>query len=110
MAGTELLVEVGDDNFEQEIEKHEGVALVDFWAAWCGPCQMIAPHVAQLAQDYEGRVKVAKLDVDNNQKTSMRFNIRSIPSLLVFKDGSLVDTVVGLVAKEQLANTLEKHL
>jgi thioredoxin 1 len=110
MAGTELLVEVGDDNFEQEIEQHQGVALVDFWAAWCGPCQMIAPHVAQLAQDYEGRVKVAKLDVDNNQKTSMRFNIRSIPSLLVFKDGSLVDTVVGLVAKEQLANAVEKHL
>jgi thioredoxin 1 len=110
MAGTELLVEVGDDNFEQEIEQHQGVALVDFWAAWCGPCQMIAPHVAQLAQDYEGRVKVAKLDVDNNQKTSMRFNIRSIPSLLVFKDGSLVDTVVGLVAKEHLANAVEKHL
>jgi thioredoxin 1 len=110
MAGTELLVEVGDDNFGQEIEQHQGVALVDFWAAWCSPCQMIAPHVEQLAQDYEGRVKVAKLDVDNNQKTAMRFNIRSIPSLLVFKDGSLVETVVGLVAKEHLANALEKHL
>jgi len=110
MAGTDLLVEVGDNNFDQEIEQHQGVALVDFWAAWCGPCQMIAPAVAQLAQDYEGRVKVAKLDVDSNQRTAMKFNIRSIPSLLVFKDGSLVDTVVGMVPKEHLVNAVEKHL
>ena len=110
MAGTDLLVQVTDDNFEQEIEQHQGVVLVDFWAAWCGPCQMIAPAVAQLAEEYEGRLKVAKLDVDANQKTAMRFNIRSIPSLLVFKDGALVDNVVGLVPKEQLTNTVEKHL
>ncbi len=110
MAGTDLLVEVGDDNFDQEIEQHQGVALVDFWAAWCGPCQMIAPAVAQLAEDYEGRVKVAKLDVDANQKTAMKFNIRSIPSLMVFKDGAPVDMVVGLVPKENLVKAVEKHL
>ncbi len=110
MAGTDLLVKVGDDNFDQEIEQHQGVALVDFWAAWCGPCQMIAPAVAQLAEDYEGRVKVAKLDVDANQKTAMKFNIRSIPSLMVFKDGAPVDMVVGLVPKENLVKAVEKHL
>lgn len=110
MAGTELLVQVDDDNFEQEIEQHQGVAMVDFWAAWCGPCQMIAPHVAQLAEEYEGQIKVAKLDVDSNQKTAMRFNIRSIPSILVFKDGAVVETVVGAVPKEHLANAVQKHL
>ncbi|KPJ88987.1 MAG: thioredoxin [Gemmatimonas sp. SG8_17] len=110
MAGTELLVEVSDDSFEEQIEQQQGVALVDFWAAWCAPCQVIAPSVAQLAEEYEGRVKVAKLDVDTNQKTAMRFNVRSIPTLLVFKDGTLVDTVVGAVPKDHLVNTLEKHL
>ena len=110
MAGTDLLVEVGDDNFDQEIEQHQGVALVDFWAAWCSPCLMIAPAVAQLAEDYEGRVKVAKLDVDSNQRTAMKFNIRSIPSLMVFKNGAPVDMVVGLVPKEHLVNAVEKHL
>jgi thioredoxin 1 len=110
MAGTELLIEVSDDSFEEEIEQQQGVTLVDFWAAWCSPCQVIAPSVAQLAEEYEGRVKVAKLDVDTNQKTAMRFNVRSIPTLLVFKDGTLVDTVVGAVPKDHLVNTLEKHL
>jgi thioredoxin 1 len=110
MAGTELLIEVSDESFEEEIEQQQGVTLVDFWAAWCSPCQVIAPSVAQLAEEYEGRVKVAKLDVDTNQKTAMRFNVRSIPTLLVFKDGTLVDTVVGAVPKDHLVNTLEKHL
>lgn len=110
MAGTDLLVKVGDDNFDKEIEQHQGVALVDFWAAWCGPCQIIAPAVAQLAEDYEGRVKVAKLDVDSNQRTAMKFNIRSIPSLMVFKDGAPVDMVIGAVPKEHLVNAVEKHL
>ncbi|MFQ5550641.1 MAG: thioredoxin [Gemmatimonadales bacterium] len=101
---------VSDDVFANEIEQHEGVAIVDFWATWCGPCQIIAPSVEQIAQEYYGRVKVAKLDVDANQQTAFRFNVRSIPSILIFKDGNHVDTVVGAVPKQHLVDTIEKHL
>jgi len=110
MAGTDLLVEVTDDNFGQEIGQHAGLALVDMWATWCGPCQRVAPVVAQLAEDYEGKVKVAKMDVDHNQKTPMEFGVRSIPTLLLFKGGSLVDQVVGAVPKEALVQKIEQHL
>ena len=110
MAGNENLLEVSDDNFSQEIEKSEGVAVVDFWAAWCGPCQIIGPIVAELATDYEGKVKVGKLDVDANINTATKFNVRSIPTILFFKDGAHVDTVVGAVPKATLVATLEKHL
>jgi thioredoxin 1 len=110
MAGTDLLVEVTDDNFGQEIGQHDGLALVDMWATWCGPCQRVAPVVAQLAEDYEGKLKVAKMDVDHNQKTPMQFGVRSIPTLLLFKGGSLVDQVVGAVPKEALVQRIEQHL
>lgn len=110
MAGTELLLEVTDDTFAQEIEQHEGLALVDFWAVWCGPCQVIAPAVAQIAEEYAGRLKVGKLDVDNNQMTAMKFNVRSIPTLLLFKDGSHVETIVGAVPKPYLIEKIEQHL
>lgn len=78
-----------------EIEGASGLAIVDFWAAWCGPCRMIAPVLDQLASEYTGQVKVTKLDVDANPKTAARFDVRSIPSILFFKEGRLVDTVVG---------------
>lgn len=110
MAETELLTQLTDDTFGAEIEQHTGLALVDFWATWCGPCQIIAPVVAQLAEEYEGRVKVGKLDVDANQQVAMRFNVRSIPSLLLFKDGELVETIVGAVPKQLLVEKLEQHL
>ncbi len=84
--------------------------MVDFWAAWCGPCQIIGPIVEQLATEYEGKVKVGKLDVDANQATAMKFNVRSIPTVLFFKNGAHVDTVVGAVPKATLVTTLEKHL
>jgi thioredoxin 1 len=104
-----LLLEVTDDTFAQEVEQHQGLTLVDFWATWCGPCHVIAPVVAQLAEEYEGRLKVAKLNVDNSPKTPMQFNVRSIPTLLLFKDGSLAETVVGAVPKQYLVERIEQH-
>jgi len=103
-------VEVTDENFGAEVEQGSGLVLVDFWAEWCGPCKMIAPTLEQLAMEYAGKLTIAKLDVDANQRTSMRFNVRSIPSLLFFKDGKHVDTVVGLVPKAVLSERIQKHL
>jgi thioredoxin 1 len=103
-------VAVSDTDFSQEIEGHDGLAVVDFWATWCGPCQIVAPVMVQLAEEYEGRVKVAKLDVDGNQMTAMKYNVRSIPSVLFFKNGEHVDTVVGAVPKTYLVDKLEQHL
>lgn len=103
-------VEVTDANFGDTVEGGEGLAMVDFWAEWCGPCRMVAPIVEQLANEYDGRLTVAKLDVDSNPRTSARFNVRSIPSILFFKDGEHVDTVVGAVPKPQLERKIEEHL
>jgi thioredoxin 1 len=102
-------MEVLDDTFATDIEGHQGLAVVDFWATWCAPCRMIAPMVEQLAIDYAGKVRVAKLDVDNNQKTAARFNVRSIPTILFFKDGKLVDQVVGAVARPALEAKFKEH-
>jgi thioredoxin 1 len=103
-------VVVSDSDFGDVIEKGEGLAMVDFWAAWCGPCRMVAPIVEQLAGEYEGRLKVAKVDVDANQQTSMKYNIRSIPSILFFKDGKHIDTVVGAVPKALLDRKIQEHM
>jgi thioredoxin 1 len=102
-------VAVSDTDFEQEIEKHQGLAVVDFWATWCAPCRMIAPLLDQLAREYEGKAKVAKLDVDSNQRTAVRFNVRSIPAILFFKDGKLVDQVIGAVPKPHLEQKFKQH-
>ena len=102
-------VEVSDDTFITEIEQHEGLAVVDFWATWCAPCRMIAPMVESLATEYAGTVKVAKLDVDNNQRTAARFNVRSIPTILFFKGGKLVDQVVGAVPRPALEAKFKEH-
>jgi thioredoxin 1 len=102
-------VEVSDSDFETQIEQHKGLAVVDFWATWCAPCRMIAPILDQLAAEYGDKAKVAKLDVDNNIKTSTRFNVRSIPTILFFKDGRVVDTVVGAVPKQQLEMKFKEH-
>jgi thioredoxin 1 len=102
-------VEVTDDNFATEIEAHQGLAVVDFWATWCAPCRMIAPIVEQLAGEYAGKAKVAKLDVDNNQRTAARFNVRSIPTILFFKDGKLIDQVVGAVPRPALEAKFKEH-
>jgi thioredoxin 1 len=102
-------VAVTDQDFETEIEKHDGLAVVDFWATWCGPCRLIAPILEQLASEYEGKAKVAKLDVDSNVHTATRFNVRSIPTILFFKNGKLVDQVVGAVPKPQLELKFKQH-
>lgn len=102
-------VAVTDSNFETEIEKHSGLAVVDFWATWCGPCRTISPILDQLASEYTGKAKVAKLDVDSNIKTASRFNVRSIPTILFFKDGKLVDQVIGAVQKPALEMKFKQH-
>ena len=102
-------VEVNDGTFAAEIEQCAGLAVVDFWATWCAPCRMIAPMVEALATEYAGKVKVAKLDVDNNPKTSALFNVRSIPTILFFKDGKLIDQVVGAVPRPQLEAKFKEH-
>jgi thioredoxin 1 len=103
-------IAVSDTDFESQIEKHEGLAVVDFWATWCTPCRVIAPILDQLAIEYSGKAKVAKLDVDHNQQTASRFNVRSIPTILFFKDGKLVDQVVGAVPKVALENKFKQHV
>src|SRR5678815_1789965 len=102
-------VAVTDADFEQEIEKHDGLAVVDFWASWCGPCRMIAPIVEALATEYQGKAKVAKMDVDSNQRTAMKYNIRSIPAVLFFKGGKVVDQVIGAVPRSHLESKFKQH-
>ncbi len=103
-------VEITDSNFDQEVLKAETPVLVDFWAEWCGPCRMVGPVVEELAGDYEGKVKVGKVDVDSNPQISMKYGIRSIPSLLIFKDGEVVDQIVGAVPKPHLQKHLDAQL
>ncbi len=100
---------VTDADFESEIEKHQGLAVVDFWAEWCGPCRLIAPIVDQLAAEYQGKAKVAKLDVDSNQRTAMKYNVRSIPTVLFFKNGKLVDQIVGAVPRPTIESKFQQH-
>jgi thioredoxin 1 len=105
-------VQLTDASFTAEVEQAHGLTLVDFWATWCGPCQAIAPVVEQLATEYAGKIKVGKLDTDANQRTAMRFNVRSIPSILFFKNGQHVDTVVGADPriKSILEGKIQHHL
>ena len=98
-----------DDSFTAEINAGK-VVLVDFWAAWCGPCRAIAPIMDELAGDYDGRATIAKVDVDNNPRVAMEFGIRSIPALLIFKDGKVVDTIVGAVPKAHITEKLNAQL
>ena len=102
-------VAVTDGEFELEIEKHEGLAVVDFWATWCGPCRIVEPTLDQLAIEFEGKAKVMKMDVDTNIKTPARFSVRSIPAILFFKDGVLIDQVIGAASKAHLEEKFKQH-
>jgi thioredoxin 1 len=103
-------IEVTDGNFQREVLESEIPVLVDFWAVWCGPCKMIAPVVEELAGEYDGKLKVGKLDVDNNPETSMKFGVRSIPTLMVFKNGQVVEQIIGAMPKRNLVAKLTPHL
>ena len=109
MAGLNIL-EVKDSNFDTEVLRSEVPVLVDFWAEWCGPCKMMGPTVDAIATEYAGKVKVAKVDVDANGGTAMRYNIRGIPTLLLFKDGRVVEQRVGAVGKSEVVKMLASHV
>ena len=100
------LITITDDNFEEEVINSDKPVLIDFWAVWCGPCRMIAPIVEELANEYDGKVKIGKLDVDSNQQTSIKFGVRSIPTILIFKDGKVKETIIGAVPKKNIVEKL----
>ncbi|MEW6014319.1 MAG: thioredoxin [Candidatus Zixiibacteriota bacterium] len=103
-------VEISDGSFEAEVIKSDKPVIVDFWATWCGPCKMIAPILEEVATEYDGKLKIAKMDVDSNTKVASQYGIMSIPTLLFFKNGQLVDQVIGAIPKAQLVNRLAKVL
>ncbi|MCC5657371.1 MULTISPECIES: thioredoxin [unclassified Nostoc] len=102
--------QVTDSSFKQEVLDSEVPVLVDFWAPWCGPCRMVAPVVDEISEQYKGQIKVVKVNTDENPQVASQYGIRSIPTLMIFKDGQKVDMVVGAVPKTTLASTLEKYL
>jgi thioredoxin 1 len=108
--GGQAIFEVNDGTFEQEVLQSEQPVLVDFWAAWCGPCRALAPIVDELATQYNGRLKVMKMDVDRNAATPMRYGIRGIPALLLFKGGKVADQIVGYVPKDTIEKSISRHI
>ena len=100
-------VTITDDNFENEVINSELPVLIDFWAAWCGPCKMIAPIIEELAEEYNGKFKVGKLDVDENQQTAIKYGVRSIPTVLILKNGEVKETIIGAVPKTVFTEKME---
>jgi thioredoxin 1 len=107
---SEKIVHITDDTFEQEVLQSQTPVLVDYWAEWCGPCKMIAPVLDQIAKDYEGRLKVAKLNIDENQMTPPKYNVRGIPTLMLFKNGTMEAQKVGAASKTQIAAFIDSNI
>jgi thioredoxin 1 len=107
---SEQIIHITDDTFEQEVLQSQTPVLVDYWAEWCGPCKMIAPALDQIAGEYQGRLKVAKLNIDENQSTPPKYGIRGIPTLMLFKNGNVEATKVGAVSKSQLAAFIDSNI
>jgi thioredoxin 1 len=107
---SDKIMQVGDADFDSAVLASSEPVLVDFWAEWCGPCKMIAPALDQLAEEYAGKVRIAKVNVDHNRTTAMKYHVRSIPMLLLFKDGQVQATQIGAVGKAQLAQMIDKAI
>ena len=108
MAGN--VAEFNDASFQSDVLESDQPVLVDFWAPWCGPCKMLAPAITELADDYAGKARIGKLNTDENRDAAIKYNIQSIPTLIVFKGGEPVDRLMGLMPKEQIAQVLDRHL
>ncbi|MBF8303494.1 MAG: thioredoxin [Candidatus Dadabacteria bacterium] len=104
------ILDLNDSTFESEVLKCESPVLVDFWAPWCGPCRILAPVVEEIANSYTGRIKVGKINVDDNQETTMQYGIRSIPTLILFKNGKAFDQIIGAVPKSEIEKMVKKAL